>query len=477
MKPLYRLGFCVLLLTSGAAGAQPTIEHAGLGCARPGEFVVVLSQIAPSGHIATARVFFRSSLYPDFYYVDMEEEGGQYVGILPQPSDQTPEVIYYVEVLDTGFQGATSPEYHAKVEERCLPDPAAVAYVPGGATAITVGATVAGAVAIPPGFAATGIVGTVAVVGSGGGIGAGTAVAVGAAAAAGAAGTAAAVSSGGSATTTTPAASTTSIAVGSPTTTVSGGATTTSVSGGPTTTTAMATTTTTTVPPSSTTTSSEPKTTTTVGGGALDASCFQIVPLGPCQVRLDASCVAPPVDRYEWTLDLNDRWKKVQFNDGPPVLTYTWKPSDCGKDASLRFKLKVRRGSKSSTFAQNAFIKGDELRAPQNAPLRVRFRARLVLESGTGPGRILVNGVFVGDVASGPPFELEARAKSGRNTLTAFLPRPQSASGWWRFDFSGTPHLVPDSLRVRAGRVLAQGPDALVLEPAGRIELVFELAP
>jgi len=174
---------------------------------------------------------------------------------------------------------------------------------------------------------------------------------------------------------------------------------------------------------------------------------------------------------------LDQRWERFRFRDAPAVLEFTWSPSSCGADAVLKFRLKVRRGEEEASFDKALLVPGDELQAPESAPTRVRFRSRLALESGAGPGRISVNGIFVGDVDNGPPFELQARARPGKNTLTAFLPRPRGASGWWRFDFSGEQKLTPGSLRVRAGRVLARQPDALVLEPGGRIELVFELGP
>jgi hypothetical protein len=139
---------------------------------RPGEFVVVLSGIDPEDDVQTAKVYFRSSLYRDFYYVEMAYQEGRYVGILPQPSDETPKVIYYVEALDSAFNTARSREYDAEVRGRCRQESAA-AYFPGGDAGITVGAIVSGGAPIPPGFTAAGIVGTVAATGLVSGVGGG----------------------------------------------------------------------------------------------------------------------------------------------------------------------------------------------------------------------------------------------------------------------------------------------------------------
>ena len=73
----------VTVVTATTLDAQPTIDHSGLNCVRPGEFVVVLSGIDPEDDVQTAKVYFRSSLYRDFYYVEMTHQDGRFVGILP----------------------------------------------------------------------------------------------------------------------------------------------------------------------------------------------------------------------------------------------------------------------------------------------------------------------------------------------------------------------------------------------------------
>ena len=435
---------------------------------RPGEFVVVLSGIDPEDDVQTAKVYFRSSLYRDFYYVEMAYQEGRYVGILPQPSDETLKVIYYVEALDSSFNTARSPEYDAEVRGRCRQESAA-AFFPGGDAGITVGATVSGGASIPPGFTAAGIVGTVSatglVSGVGGGIGAGTAVAVGVAAAAAAGAGAAVLTTRGdeamtssvvAAVPTSSVVTTSTIPSGSTSSTTAPGPTTTTVGGGGSTTTVAS--------------------TSTAPAAVLDASCFTVAVLGKCKVRVDATCVALPVDRYEWILDLNSRWRKVEFPDGPVTVTHTWGAGECGGGGeTIRFRLKVRRGDESSTAHKNLFVPGDGLRATPADALFLRLRTRLSLP-GLSTGRVFVNTIPVRVIDNAAPVEMRARSRRGNNTLVAVVATASGQPGTWRFALDP---IVPGSLRIVSGDILTQTPDSVVFRLAGhvgeRVELTFVL--
>ena len=241
--------------------AQPSIDHAALECIAPGQFAVVLSGIDPGEELQTAKVYFRSSLYPDFYYVEMTYEEGRYVGILPQVSPETPRVVYYLEAIDSVFNSTRSHEFDPPVKDPCDDDPAA-AYLLGANPGIVVGVTTAAQSALPPGFSAVGIIGTITAAGASAGVGGGvsTGVVVAAAGAAGVAGGVVATQPEEEPAMTTaiadapPPEATTSVA---PTTTVG---TTSTVLPGQTTTTVV---TTTTTPGPSTTTAPGPSTTTT----------------------------------------------------------------------------------------------------------------------------------------------------------------------------------------------------------------------
>ena len=120
--------------------AQPSIDHAALECIAPGQFAVVLSGIDPGEELQTAKVYFRSSLYPDFYYVEMAFTEGRYIGILPQVSPETPRVVYYLEAIASVFNSTRSHEFDPPVKDPCDDDPAA-AYLLGDNPGIVVGAT------------------------------------------------------------------------------------------------------------------------------------------------------------------------------------------------------------------------------------------------------------------------------------------------------------------------------------------------
>ena len=438
---------------------------------RPGAFVVVLSGIDPEDDVQTAKVYFRSSLYRDFYYVEMTHQDGRYVGILPQPSDETPQVIYYIEALDSAFNTARSREYDADVRGRCRQEPA-TAYFPGGDPGITVGATVLGGSSIPPGFTAAGIAGTITAAGlasgAGGGIGAGTAVAVGAAAVAGAG--AAVLTAGGDDKTTS------SVVAGVPTSsvattsTIPAGFTSSTVAPGP----GPSSSTTTTVGGGSSTTTAA--STSTAPAAPLDASCFTVAVLGECKVRVDATCVALPVDRYEWVLDLNERWRKMEFPDGPVTLMNTWGAGDCADDGeTLRFRLKARRAGLTSTAHKNLFVLGDGLRVSPADDLSVRLRTHLALP-GRATGRVSVNATPVRVIDNAAPVEMRVPGRRGTNTLTALVVATSGEPGTWRFALDP---IVPGSLRIVSGNVLTREPNGVVFRLAGRVgervELTFVL--
>lgn len=464
---LRRLGlwavFAFLVCRGAALEAQPTIDHSGLDCMRPGRFVVVLSGIDPEHDIQTAKVYFRSRLYRDFYYVEMTYRDGEFVGILPQPSEDTPAVVYYLEALDSAYNTTRSPEYEAEVEDRCRQEPAA-AYFPGGDPGITVGATATGASSIPPGFAAFGIIRTITAAGvvSGGGIGAGAAVAVGAAAAAGAGVGVGVLSAGDDSTTTT-------VVAGAPTSSI---VPTSSVPAGSTTSTAgtgSSTSTSTVAPGSSTSTTPDGPPTTSVP--PLEASCFTVSVEGQCGVRVDASCVALPVERYEWVLDLTNRWKRIDIPDGPVSLAHTWSDEDCDVDETLRFRLKVRRNGVDSVAHKNLFVPGADAPTASPGTVRVSLESHLAAP-GSWQGRLLVNGTLVRTIDNSAPVAISVPGRRGTNTLTAVVASAPGQAGTWRFALD---RVVPGSLRVVSGNVLAAEPSAVVFRVSGHVGEQLEL--
>jgi hypothetical protein len=191
--------------TSWAQGG-PDVVHTGIECIPQTQFALLTASIRPGEEIQVARVYFRSNMYPDFYYVDMTGTGEAFQAILPKPSPETAQVIYYIEAVDVGFSSNRTVEHSAEVvedEDDCRRRDPAAAYYTGGNPGIVVGALKSGMPPVPAGFLAEGITGFIPLSGSGGGgAGATAALAIGGAAA-GAVGVGVLVAGGNQATTTT----------------------------------------------------------------------------------------------------------------------------------------------------------------------------------------------------------------------------------------------------------------------------------
>jgi hypothetical protein len=112
-----------------------------------------------------------------------QPDGEVFTGILPIPGPETEKVIYYLEAVDPNFNMAQSQEHDPDVTDldNCKRRDPGAAYFTGQDPGIIVGATVAGAAAVPVGFQAAGIAGFISAAGA-----VTTAAAVGAAAAGGA---------------------------------------------------------------------------------------------------------------------------------------------------------------------------------------------------------------------------------------------------------------------------------------------------
>ena len=159
----------------------------------------------PAEEIVRSRLYFRCSLYPDYYFVDLESESGAYSGVAPQAEESCPEVHYYVEAVTRDFASVRTQERIAEVtspsecSRRGLPG-----IYPGNDPRIVLGSTVAGP-QLAPGFKGLGIASFLsasgAVVAAGGAGGVSTVViagvAAGGAAAAGVGALAASGDSGG----------------------------------------------------------------------------------------------------------------------------------------------------------------------------------------------------------------------------------------------------------------------------------------
>jgi hypothetical protein len=191
------------------AAAQPAEGIAldpAIECWFNSEFPVLGAQITPPGEVVRSRLYFRCSLYPDYYFVDLTDENGTFRGVAPQAEDNCPRVHYYVEALSRDFSSARTEERIADVASpnECRRRYPGATWFSGQNPGITLGSTVAGP-QMAPGFKSIGIVSfltsTGSVVAAPGGIG-GAAVA-GIAAAGGAAVGVGLLTTGGDSSTTT----------------------------------------------------------------------------------------------------------------------------------------------------------------------------------------------------------------------------------------------------------------------------------
>jgi hypothetical protein len=207
--------------------------------------------------------------------------------------------------------------------------------------------------------------------------------------------------------------------------------------------------------------------------------------LRDCKVRLNATCVSSPVDRYEWVLDTQDRFETVNVPDGPAVLDHTWDDDDCDEDGStITFRLTVHRGAATSTATKSLFVPGEddlkESSALRELPLRMTVLLELPASRENARAGISVDGLASPRlVSSGEPIELRFEGAVGTREVTATVWGVGSEPGNIQIDLNATLEVVPGSLRATQGVVLTQGPRTVTFRLAGRpgesVRFTFEL--
>ncbi len=163
----------VLAETSGT-GAQILFEP--VTCFVAGEFPLLDAGIEPVASVARARVYFKGVAGEAFYYVEMGQEQGRYLGKLPRPRVEASPITYYVQSTTTEFEESQTREIEAIVVKDKVEcgDRKVAAFGPAGAVTVF-SATTGISVLAPAGFAA--------VAASGLAVGAATVIVGGAAAA------------------------------------------------------------------------------------------------------------------------------------------------------------------------------------------------------------------------------------------------------------------------------------------------------
>lgn len=134
---------------------DPAIE-----CWYHSQFPVLGAIVLPPEEIVRSRLYFRCSLYPDYYFVDLTTEGGPFHGVAPQAEETCPQVHYYVEALGRDFTSTRTEERVVDVtdENECRRRYPAAAWFQGSEPQMYLGSTVAGP-NVAPGFRSIGIAG------------------------------------------------------------------------------------------------------------------------------------------------------------------------------------------------------------------------------------------------------------------------------------------------------------------------------
>ena len=162
LRPLW-IGLALLLwsgtVAAFAQNAPPVILDAKTACVVNSPYPMIDATIENSPEVA--RLYFRSGMGEDFFYVDMTGEL-RYQGVLLVPAPGTDSIVYYVEAIN-GAGDVRSLEYTAKVADENVCERALI--YQGANPGIVVHSTAEGAAAIPQGFLNTGVASSVNIAG------------------------------------------------------------------------------------------------------------------------------------------------------------------------------------------------------------------------------------------------------------------------------------------------------------------------
>ena len=115
--------------------------------------------------------------------------------------------------------------------------------------------------------------------------------------------------------------------------------------------------------------------------------------------------------------------------------------------------------------------------------VELRFTSHLEVPAGDAArAQVVLNGSGSDTTRSNTPHQHRFQARSGKNVLEArLISKASPGEGRWRFDFDASQTLVPGTLRVEAGQVLALEARAVVFRVTGDtapvLRFTFELNP
>jgi hypothetical protein len=542
------LALCLLAsIPSSAAAAsaalQPPAEISldpAIECWSDSAFPVLGAQVIPPEDIVRSRLYFRCSLYPDYYFVDLTTEGGAFRGVAPQADAACPQVHYYVEAIGRDFTSVRTEERVAQVAppDECRRRDPAVVWFAGEDPNIFLGSTL-GTTGMAPGFKTVGIAGFISSTGgtialSSGGLSTGAiaGIAAGGAAAAGLG----VLATGGNTTTTT------APVIGPPPSTS--------------TTTAPATTTVSPAPsglvacftldpadgrirvgeplridgrcsqgadtfrydlgdgrtregqafitPSwphagdyRVTLTVSRNTTSAKAGQALEEdSLSREIHVEPepvtadftarrvdsrsCIGEFDGSSSQGNIVQYLWELDLdNDMGHGLVRREGS-VVRYDWKSGCFEFDGRFRARLTVvGEGGSHDAVTKDLDIFGFNPDVVGNRVVEGSFASE-ILEGRGIEGQVIVEGGRGFSVSAGTQARIQFRSSRERVGVETVATRATEPF-LWRFDFSGVKGFVPGSLRVLSGQEVARDAHSVVLRFSGaayeRARFEYRLSP
>jgi polysaccharide export outer membrane protein len=107
-----------LLFLAAAASAGLKIDHQPVDCIVKDRFAQIDAAIDPTDDVMKARLYFKSALDTDYYYVDMALMQGRFVGKLPKPKDKAGPITYFIEAIGWKDQNRRTAEFTAQLAVR-----------------------------------------------------------------------------------------------------------------------------------------------------------------------------------------------------------------------------------------------------------------------------------------------------------------------------------------------------------------------
>jgi hypothetical protein len=468
------LFLCLIVGSAPRSQIALNIVHEPVACVTAGQYPVIEAAVPAGMDLRSAKVYFRSDKYPKFYFVEMTREANTLRSVLPKPSPETEHIIYYIEAVDVSFNNTIDTEHTAEISSQCEriarkdDDPVLVD------PSIVVGATEAGAPALPPGFEAAGIIGSLSsaglLSGFGGGSGVSTAAVIGGAAAG--VGGAAVVVTGSEGESTSPnepppeptTPSTPPTSTGTPPPEPNDPQPPEPTPTDPTT-----------PPPPDPTTPTPPEPPAPPPPPSSVTACFEAsFPGGSCNMKLDAACSSGPITTYDWVIAAPTSLGGVATHSGSKVNhNFT---TCSGESVTVTLTVGDGASASDSTVQTISLPVSQRLTGLQTSlvsSLIVGARDRVA------HGQVVLNGTKVDATNNTAPFRHAFEGRPGENTVEAVLVSEVGHEAIWKFDFSQTEHFVPGSIRPELGSVISIESHQVVFRLSGaaqeRVRLKVQL--